>query len=105
MSLWYVSLYQHGDDSMTWQNIDGIFLPNHRCGCGSINLKAAVYRTERLARMVTDNKLSPIETHDLQQDMMGMMSDMNKVVNGEWEQCHCNFGLLAINQTGFAKSI
>ena len=34
-----------------------------------------------------------------------MMSDMNKVVNGEWQQCVCNFGLLAINQTGFAKSI
>jgi hypothetical protein len=90
---------------MTWENIDGIFLPNHRCACGSINLKAAFYRTERLARMLSDSKLSHIESQDLHEDMMGMMSDMNKVVNGEWEQCSCNFGLLAINQTGFAKSI
>jgi len=90
---------------MTWENIDGIFLPNHRCGCGSINLMAAFYRTERLARMLSDSKLSHIESQDLHEDMMGMMSDMNKVVNGEWEQCSCNFGLLAINQTGFGKSI
>tara|TARA_R110001592_G_scaffold320742_3_gene598976 strand:+ start:5126 stop:5398 length:273 start_codon:yes stop_codon:yes gene_type:complete len=90
---------------MTWENIDGIFLPNHRCGCGSINITAAVYRTERLARMLADVNLSPIEREDLRMDMMGMMSDMNKVVNDEWEKCQCNFGLLAINQTGFAKSI
>ena len=97
--------YQHGDDSMTWENIDGIFLPNHRCACGSINLKAAFYRTERLARMLSDSKLSHIESQDLHEDMMGMMSDMNKVLNSEWDECQCNFGLLAINQTGFAKSI
>ena len=53
-------------DSMTWQNIDGIFLPNHRCGCGSINIKAALYRTERLARMLSDKDISPIELQDLQ---------------------------------------
>ena len=90
---------------MTWENIDGIFLPNHRCGCGNLNMKAAAYRTERLSRMIVHDSISPIEREDLKQDLLGMMSDMNKVVNGEWEQCACNFGLLAINQTGFAKSI
>ena len=90
---------------MTWENIDGIFLPNHRCRCGNINIKAAVYRTERLARMISDKNTSPIQIQDLQMDMMGMMSDMNKVINSEWDDCQCNFGLLAINQTGFAKSI
>lgn len=90
---------------MTWENIDGIFLPNHRCMCGKLNMKAAAYRTERLSRMLYHDSVSPIEREDLKQDLMGMMSDMNKVVNGEWQQCVCNFGLLAINQTGFAKSI
>jgi len=68
-------------------------------------MKAAAYRTERLARMISHDSISPIEREDLKQDLLGMMSDMNKVVNGEWDQCACNFGLLAINQTGFAKSI
>lgn len=90
---------------MTWENIDGIFLPNHRCRCGSINIKAALYRTERLARRMSDKNISPIELQDLQMDMMGIMSDLNKTINDEWDDCRCNFGLLAINQTGFAKSI
>ncbi len=90
---------------MTWENIDGIFLPNHRCSCGSLNVKAAAYRTERLARMIYNDSISHIEREDFKQDLLGMMSDMNKILNGEWEQCSCNFGLLAINQTGFAKSI
>ena len=77
---------------MTWENIDGIFLPNHRCSCGNLNI-------------IANESISPIEREDLKQDLLGMMSDANKIVNGEWGQCACNFGLLAINQTGFAKSI
>ena len=90
---------------MTWENIDGIFLPNHRCNCGNLNVMAMAYRTERLARIISNESISPIEREDLKQDLLGMMSDANKIINGEWEQCSCNFGLLAINQTGFAKSI
>ena len=59
----------------------------------------------KLARMISNDSISPIEREDLKQDLLGMMSDANKIVNGEWGQCACNFGLLAINQTGFAKSI
>ena len=46
---------------MTWENIDGVFLPNHRCSCGNLNIIAMAYRTERLARMISNESISPIE--------------------------------------------